>query len=165
MKLVLPSIGALCSGALAWGVFMAVAVASAGSVSLGVAESGIYSADATFVMRIVATNALVFAAMCGLAYLISTRAGRPVIRAATAIGALVVILGVWVLSAGRAAGALGLAGDRTDLALATVIHTVPELAVMALPLCVAAAGGRVGGRLVAAGASGLVACAILEAVI
>lgn len=165
MKLIAPGIGALGAGVCAWGLFMAAALASAGPIALGVADAGIYSADVGFAAQVAVRNAAVFAAMCALAHLIGTRAGAPRVRIGVSVGALVVILGTWVLTQGRVAGALGLAADPGALAAATVAHTIPELATLALPLCVCAGGGRVGAKLTAGGLIALVACALAEAYI
>lgn len=163
MRAIAPGVTALVAGAAAWAIFVTVALLSAGPVALTIDEAGIYSADAAFAAQVATRNLLVFAGMVALAHIIATRAGNCRIRVATALIALGIVLGAWVLTQGHAAGALGLAADPGALMAATITHTIPELAVMALPLSVVATGGRIGRRLIGLGAAGVVVCTLLEA--
>lgn len=151
---------AVALGAGGWLLFLAVAAAmSAGAAPAD--PAALYPADWSFAGAVLARSLL----LCGAVWLVAwilARRGEPVGRAACAAAA-VLLVAAWASRSGVAAADLGVGVDWWRLAAATGPHAAAELGLIALPLVAAARGHAPRAGWVAAAATGLAACAVLEA--
>lgn len=123
----------------------------------------LYTADGSFAAAVALNNLLLCSATFAIAWLLARR-GEPSGCVLCALAAAVLV-GAWAVRAGLDAGAIGVGADIGALALATAPHTAPELALIILAPVAAACGHRPRPAWLAACGAGLVACAVVEAVL